>query len=258
VTELTTRFDEAVAYALEAHRDHFRKGGRIPYVSHLFAVTGLVLEAGGGETAAITAMLHDVVEDRLTPTREAEIRDRFGAEVADAVRECSAEAKTDTTEWLPRKERYIAQMRTASPLALLVSLADKVHNLRLTVADYRTLGEEKLAQFNVPDGDAVVWYYESLAEVYDTRADALPAPLRAELHRSLAQLRQLRRRPDCEQCGAGDVVPIQYGLPGPELFELSEAGEVEIGGCVVDNEVPDWACRICGHRWHDDSLRHEW
>jgi hypothetical protein len=263
VRELTRRFDEAVAYALDAHRDHWRKGeGEIPYASHLFAVTGLVLEAGGDETAAITAMLHDTIEDQWTPTREAEIREHFGDAVADAVLECSAEAKTDTTEWRPRKERYIAQMRTAGPVALLVSLADKVHNLRTTVADYRRLGEAKLGDFNAPDGDSLLWYYESLAGIYDERAEQpgqqLPQGLRDELRRCIGQLKQLRRRPDCERCRAGDVVPIRYGYPDPELFELDEAGEVQIGGCVVDDTVPNWACRSCGHRWRDTSLERPW
>jgi GTP pyrophosphokinase len=200
-------------------------------------------------------MLHDVIEDRPTPTREADLRERFGDEVADAVLECSAEAKTDTTEWLPRKQRYIAQMRVASPLALLVSLADKVHNLRSTLEDYRERGEVKLADFNAPDGDSIVWYYESLADVYDERELDLPRALRAELHRTIARLRQLRRRPDCIRCGAGDIVPVLIGLPDVEAMELQTVGEVELHGCVVDEETPDWACHVCGHRWRDPDLK---
>jgi (p)ppGpp synthase/HD superfamily hydrolase len=263
VTELTRRFDEAMAYALEAHRDHQRKGaGDIPYVSHLLAVTGLVLEAGGDETAAIAAMLHDTIEDRPTPTRAAEIRQRFGDDVADAVLQCSAEAKTDTTEWLPRKQRYIAQMGTAGPVALLVSLADKVHNLRTTVADYRRLGEAKLGDFNAPDWESVLWYYESLADVYDERNEEpdvqLPEALRGELRRAIGQLKQLRRRPPCPSCGGHDVRPIVFGDPDAELIEQAEAGEVELGGCVVDSDEPDWICRSCEHRWRDPSLERPW
>jgi (p)ppGpp synthase/HD superfamily hydrolase len=250
---LTTRFDEAVAYALEAHRDHYRKGDGPPYVSHLMAVASLVLEVGGDETAAIVAMLHDVVEDRPTPTREAEIRERFGDEVADAVLECSAEAKTDTDDWQIRKERYIAQMMVASPRALLVSLADKMHNLRLTLEDYRERGEAKLVDFNAPDGDSIVWYYEALADIYDEREDELPRGLRAELRRTLDRLRQLRGRPDCVNCRAGDVVPVLVGDPGFEGIELAMAGEVELHGCVIHGETPDWACRRCGHSWPEPA-----
>lgn len=60
---LSARFDEALAYAHEAHRDQLRKGTRIPYISHLMAVAAIVLENGGDEDAAIAALLHDVIED---------------------------------------------------------------------------------------------------------------------------------------------------------------------------------------------------
>jgi hypothetical protein len=29
------------------------------------------------------------------------------------------------------------------------------------------------------------------------------------------------------------VVPIVYGMPGPELFEQAERGDVVLGGCVL-------------------------
>lgn len=49
-------------------------------------------------------------------------------------------------------------MQTASPVALRVSLADKLHNLRSILDDYRTYGAQLFARFNAPDADAIVWY----------------------------------------------------------------------------------------------------
>jgi (p)ppGpp synthase/HD superfamily hydrolase len=60
---LTDRFLTALALAIEIHGDRRRLGTRIPYVAHLLVVTGLVLEDGGDEDQAITALLHDAVED---------------------------------------------------------------------------------------------------------------------------------------------------------------------------------------------------
>ena len=40
-----------------------RKGSDIPYISHLLAVTALILEVGGTEEEACAGMLHDVLED---------------------------------------------------------------------------------------------------------------------------------------------------------------------------------------------------
>jgi hypothetical protein len=53
----------------------------------------------------------------------------------------------------------------------------------------------------------------------------------------------------CSACGSTEVVPIEYGLPGPELIEASERGEVEIGGCLIMEDDPTHRCRACGHRF---------
>ena len=46
----------------------------------------------------------------------------------------------------------------------------------------------------------------------------------------------------CPLCGA-PVVPVVYGMPGTELFEQSDRGEVVLGGCVVVPRGPDRVCR---------------
>jgi GTP pyrophosphokinase len=60
---LTERFDRAMQLALDHHRMQLRKGTDLPYVTHLLAVTVIVLELGGTEDEAIGALLHDAVED---------------------------------------------------------------------------------------------------------------------------------------------------------------------------------------------------
>ena len=46
---LTSRFDAALVYAVEAHRTQVRKDTDIPYAGHLLGVAALVLEDGGSE-----------------------------------------------------------------------------------------------------------------------------------------------------------------------------------------------------------------
>ena len=59
-----------------------------------------------------------------------------------------------------------------------------------------------------------------------------------------------RKPPECPECGKADrVVPIAYGLPGPEMAEASFRGEIELGGCVVGGDDPHWSCRRCDTRW---------
>lgn len=76
---LTTRFDDALRYAHNLHRDQTRKGTAIPYISHLMAVSALVLEHGGDEDQAIAALLHDAPEDQGGKITLEEIRRRRAA-----------------------------------------------------------------------------------------------------------------------------------------------------------------------------------
>jgi (p)ppGpp synthase/HD superfamily hydrolase len=86
---LTERFTRAFDYCFELHRDHVRKGTRIPYVAHLMSVCALVLEEGGNEEEAIAALLHDALEDQSEKTDEMEISSRFGERVRKLVVSCS-------------------------------------------------------------------------------------------------------------------------------------------------------------------------
>src|SRR5215467_3093305 len=87
--KLTSRFDEALLFAVRQHQSQFRKGTRIPYVAHLLSVAALVLEDGGDEDEAIAALLHDAVEDQGGAAMRAEIAGRFGERIATIVDGCT-------------------------------------------------------------------------------------------------------------------------------------------------------------------------
>ena len=55
----------------------------------------------------------------------------------------------------------------------------------------------------------------------------------------------------CPRCGSGDVLPIMYGMPGPEMTRDSLAGRVALGGCVLVPDAPDRLCQNCRHRWRE-------
>ena len=61
---LSSRYEAALVLATQLHASQKRKGTSIPYVSHLLAVSSLVLEHGGNENQAIAALLHDALEDQ--------------------------------------------------------------------------------------------------------------------------------------------------------------------------------------------------
>jgi len=187
---LSPRFEEALVYATHVHEGHLRKGTTIPYVAHLLAVCALVLEDGGTEEEAIAALLHDAAEDAGGAGRLAGIRQRFGERVAAIVAGCSDTDQVPKPPWKVRKERYIAHLtRHADASTRRVSLADKVHNARAILRDYRVLGEQVWSRFNAP-AEEQVWYYRALIEAFRQRGSG---PLLAELEQVVDELeRRLR------------------------------------------------------------------
>jgi (p)ppGpp synthase/HD superfamily hydrolase len=163
---LTARFYDAVAYAARLHAAQVRKGTRIPYVSHLLGVASLVIEAGGDEDQAIAALLHDAIEDQPRGGKTAkEIGRKFGTHVLEIVLACTDAMTHPKRPWIERKREYIARARTHPPDARLVSLADKLHNTRAILADYRRVGDKVWERFSA-SRDEVLWYYRSLVQVY--------------------------------------------------------------------------------------------
>jgi (p)ppGpp synthase/HD superfamily hydrolase len=163
---LTSRYDHAFSYALELHRIQIRKGGTaIPYISHLMAVSALVVELGGDEDQAIAALLHDAAEDQGGQKTLDEIRRRFEDAVADIVDDCTDAWAEPKADWRPRKNAYLAILPTKFPRSLLVSLVDKVHNAEAILFDYRVLGEELWRRFN-GGAEGTRWYYKALADVF--------------------------------------------------------------------------------------------
>lgn len=169
---LTTRFTSALEFAMDKHGTQIRKGdGDIPYMGHLLSVTGLVIEAGGTEDEVIAALLHDSAEDAGGETTLDEIREKFGEEVAEIVRECSDTFEEPKPPWRERKETYIAGLEHASRGSLLVSMADKLDNVRGMLRDYGTVGDKLWDRFRTKSAEDQFWYYGALLEVYERRSD---------------------------------------------------------------------------------------
>jgi GTP pyrophosphokinase len=180
------RFDAALSLACQLHRNQVRKGSAVPYITHLLAVAAIVGENGGSEDEAIAALLHDAIEDQGGTATEQLIRAQFGDTVADVVRACTDADSVPKPPWRQRKEAYLAHLPSASRSALLVSIADKVHNARSIVHDLRHQGELVWRKFT-GGKEGSLWYYRSLCAVYQSRGDA-PARLVAEFCRLVDEM----------------------------------------------------------------------
>jgi (p)ppGpp synthase/HD superfamily hydrolase len=160
---LSPRFDQALQYAVLIHAGQCRTGTEIPYLSHLLGVASIALEYGANEDEVIGALLHDAAEDAGGRGRIADIRHRFGDAVADIVAGCTDADVLPKPAWRKRKEDYIAHLPTASPSVRLVSAADKLHNARAILRDYRVHREDLWKRFH-GGKDGTLWYYRSLVD----------------------------------------------------------------------------------------------
>lgn len=159
------RFYRALTFAIGLHATDSRKNAqRDPYLVHLLTVAALVVEDGGAENDAIAGLLHDAVEDHGRRARLEQIRSDFGMEVARIVEGCS-DRVDDDPDWPYRKARYIQHLRVAPPDVRRVSLADKLHNARSTVADIAS-GAAFNADFNSEPGHQS-WYYAELLASFE-------------------------------------------------------------------------------------------
>lgn len=187
---LSERFDAALDLAHRVHRTQTRKGSGVPYVAHVMGVASIVLEYGGTEDEAIGGLLHDTLEDAATDLEVDELRriigTQFGPDVLSIVEHCSDTTEHPKPPWRERKQRYIDAAHHAPRSALIVSAADKLHNLRALLRDYRQVGDDLWARFNPEAGrTGTLAYHRALAELYLKR---FPSPLTEDLTRALVEI----------------------------------------------------------------------
>jgi GTP pyrophosphokinase len=188
---IMSKLAQAFTLAAELHAPQVRKSTTIPYISHLMAVSALVLEHGGDEEQAVAGLLHDAIED-ADNTEEASqrrvlIRDKFGLRVAAIVEDCTDGVPDESgvkPDWHARKRAYLVHLENSSTDTLLVSCADKLHNARAILGDLRNIGLEVFDRFSSSKDDTI-WYYQELSKIFDSR---LPGPLSAELARTVEAL----------------------------------------------------------------------
>ena len=55
----------------------------------------------------------------------------------------------------------------------------------------------------------------------------------------------------CPSCNSDDVATYSYGYVAmdDELGEELESGRTILGGCVIDDDAPEYCCNVCGNEW---------
>lgn len=130
-------------FAAEAHKEQKRRSGE-PYITHPIAVAAILAkELEMTDNTVITAFLHDVVED--TPHTVEEIREMFGDDVAFLV-DTVTKRKKDSYQHSKQVDNYrqILESVHYDVRALLIKLADRLHNMR-TLESMRPDKQMKIA-----------------------------------------------------------------------------------------------------------------
>tara|TARA_R110002153_G_scaffold7463_1_gene33532 strand:- start:264 stop:851 length:588 start_codon:yes stop_codon:yes gene_type:complete len=135
-----TQSQKAIRFAANAHRKQTRTSGDA-YITHPVEVAKIVKQfkkSHNLEALISAAYLHDTVED--TDTELEDITKMFGGLVASMVKELTSDEQSK--EFKASKADYLsAKMSSMSSWALVVKLADRIHN----ISDLNTAKTKKWA-----------------------------------------------------------------------------------------------------------------
>lgn len=186
LTAASPRLIRAINTAARAHDGHTRKGTDIPYVSHVFGVMHLVSTVTDDEDVLIAALFHDILEDVPERYSADQMAAEFGGRVIELVRGVTKDESL--TSWQERSDAYIAHLRDAEDGSVLISAADKLHNLMSILGDHAEIGDELWGRFN-SGKERQQWWYRA---IYTVAAERLPGnPLVEELGVRVEELERL-------------------------------------------------------------------
>ncbi len=188
--KLTPKIEKAINVSAFSHREQFRRDGGLPYIVHPFSVAVILSEYTEDEDVIAAGLLHDVIED--CGYSAAQLTKEFGRRVSGFVVEVSEDVALkdklgEKGSWEERKEKYLEHMKEATPEAMLVCAADKIHNLRSLVSAYKSEGAEILEKFN-SSSDRKLWFYGEVLRILSKRLDS---PIVADLEKAFSQAKKL-------------------------------------------------------------------
>lgn len=157
--------DHAIAYATNAHAGQFRKSTKIPYILHPLEAATIVGTMTTDDEVIAGAVLHDVVEDTATTVEE--VKKLFGVRVAMLVASESEDKRENLaaeSTWKIRKQETLCHLKNAALDVKMITLGDKLSNIRAINRDYNAIGDDLWQRFNQKDKNEHYWYYQSIAD----------------------------------------------------------------------------------------------
>lgn len=225
-TQLTDRFANAVALAIDVHNQDADKFSRTGLFNHCLASSAIVLEYQGSEDEAIAAMLHHSLVGlggTLVPT---DIMSRFGLNVLSLVECCGDDevATRDTRKkWLKRKHSYIGRVSSLSQSHLLVIAATTLDILRTLSGNVDDVGPEFWKISDILRDDFMN-YFIKLTVAMDKRESRLARDSRSENVASPVLLLLNRVKSEVDYLAYGSIMAniMPVDVIDPSLFGYIE------------------------------------
>ena len=156
--------NKAILFATDKHKGQFRKGTSNPYILHPLEAAAIVGTMTTDPEIISAAVLHDVMED--TDTTIEQVSELFGERVASFVASESEDKREHLpaeSTWKLRKQETLEHLISAPLEIKMITLSDKLSNMRAIYRDYRAIGDTLWVRFNQKDKREHHWYYQSIA-----------------------------------------------------------------------------------------------
>lgn len=193
--QYTDRLDKALRKAAWCHakQKQVRKGSDTPYIAHPYAVMFIVSNETDDEDVLIACLLHDVLEDVNSKIYdESSMRKDFGDRVVSIVKDLTKDKSLSS--WRKRGEAYLHHLEfDAGDEAMLISSADKLHNLQTILIDYADQGDTLWERFTTKSAPDQLWWYESVLDIYKKRG--VPSQISDQLDEKVQKLRSVVKSP---------------------------------------------------------------
>lgn len=162
----TDLVDKAIIYAVNHHKDIFRREKRVPYVVHPMEAMAIVASITEDNELIAAAALHDLIED--TDVTYEDLKKEFGDRIADIVLNESNNSFPNykSLSWVETRQIGIDRLKNANLDCKIVALGDKLSNMRAIRTDFKTCGNEFWLKFHETDPKLHKWRYTELTKCF--------------------------------------------------------------------------------------------
>lgn len=163
----TDIIDKAIKFAVDAHCGQQRKVNGVPYIVHPMEAVTITATMTDDQELLAAAALHDVLED--TSVTEEDVRKEFGNRIADLVVSESEPQYPElprSESWALRKKYALEHLENADREVKMVTMGDKLSNMRAIWRSYLLQGDRLWDAFNVTDAKVQEQYYRGLLNAF--------------------------------------------------------------------------------------------